>query len=109
MNAGYCVFDSGSGTVTCTQPSVTVNKLPAFCNLAFESAASVTVRMAPGSFCSTVPIHKAARLRRAILIHEPSGMLRTVKQQVDPMSIYPAHEYLGAQFEQHRTSCSVHD
>ena len=44
MSAGYCVFDSGSGTVTCTQPSVTLNKLPAFCNLAFESAASVTVR-----------------------------------------------------------------
>ena len=44
ITAGYCVYSSSGGPVTCTQPSVTLSKLPAFCNLAFTSAASVTVR-----------------------------------------------------------------
>ena len=44
ITAGHCVYGSSGGSVTCTQPSVTVAKLPAFCNLAFTSAATVTVR-----------------------------------------------------------------
>ena len=55
ITAGYCVYSSSGGPVTCTQPSVTVAKLPAFCNLAFTSAASVTVRMLATGAPSELP------------------------------------------------------
>ena len=43
MSGGYCVIQGKTGPVICSPPTVTVVKAPAFCNLQYISASTVTV------------------------------------------------------------------